>query len=45
MKSILILLLLFLPLAAETGEKLVTAARKQIGVTVRYDPAYVERKF
>jgi uncharacterized protein YijF (DUF1287 family) len=44
MKSVFILLLLVLPLFAETGEKLVTAARKQIGVTVRYDPAHVERR-
>jgi uncharacterized protein YijF (DUF1287 family) len=40
MKSIRLLLLLCLPLHAQTGEKLVAAARKQIGVTVRYDPAY-----
>lgn len=26
---------------ADPAEKLITAARKQIGVTVRYDPAYV----
>ena len=36
----LFFLLTLLPLQAQTGEKLVTAARKQIGVTVRYDPAY-----
>lgn len=28
-------------LTAESSEKLITAARKQIGVTVHYDPAYV----
>ncbi|MGL4401861.1 MAG: DUF1287 domain-containing protein [Luteolibacter sp.] len=42
MKSVCLLLLLLLPLDARTGEKLVTAARKQIGVTVRYDPAYTK---
>ena len=26
---------------ADSAEKLITEARKQIGVTVRYDPAYV----
>jgi uncharacterized protein YijF (DUF1287 family) len=40
MRSIRLLLLLLLPLHAQTGEKLVTSARKQIGVTVSYDPAY-----
>ncbi len=40
MRSIRLLLLLWLPLHAQTGEKLVTSARKQIGVTVSYDPAY-----
>ncbi|MFK7849535.1 MAG: DUF1287 domain-containing protein [Akkermansiaceae bacterium] len=32
-------------MSAETGEKIVEAARKQIGVTVRYDPAYVVLKY
>lgn len=41
MKPIIFLLLALLPLHAETGGKLVAAARKQIGVTVSYDPAYV----
>jgi len=43
MKTLLLLLLaLALPLSAQsTGGKLVEAARKQIGVTVFYDPAYV----
>lgn len=41
MKSILLLLAIsLLPLHAETGEKLVEAARKQIGVTEGYDPSY-----
>ncbi len=33
-----LLLLTLLHLHAQTGEKLVAAARKQIGVTVSYDP-------
>ena len=33
-------ILTLLPLHAETGEKLVTSARKQVGVTLHYDPAY-----
>ena len=41
MKSVVFLLLGLLPLHAETGGKLAAAARKQIGVTVSYDPAYV----
>jgi uncharacterized protein YijF (DUF1287 family) len=42
MKSLLLLLTLSLPLSAsETGLKLVEAARRQIGVTEGYDPAYV----
>lgn len=40
MKILACLLLFLLPLHAQTGEKLVTSARKQIGITVRYDPAY-----
>lgn len=41
MKTVLFLLAaLALPLHAQTGEKLVVSARKQIGVTVSYDPAY-----
>ena len=30
---------------AETGGKIVEAARKQVGVTVSYDPAYVSLKY
>jgi uncharacterized protein len=41
MKSVVFLWLALLPLHAENGDKLVAAARKQIGVTVFYDPAYV----
>jgi len=40
MKTLAFLLLSLLPLHAQAGDKLVTSARKQIGVTVRYDPAY-----
>jgi uncharacterized protein len=39
-KLLLCLLASLLPLHAETGGKIVAAARKQIGVTLRYDPAY-----
>lgn len=35
------LLATLLPLAAESGGLIVKAARRQIGVTVSYDPAYV----
>jgi uncharacterized protein len=41
MKIPAVLCLLFLPLQAQTGEKLVDSARKQIGVTLHYDPAYI----
>ncbi len=41
MKSLTFLFLcLLLPLHAQSGEKLVAAARAQIGVTKAYDPAY-----
>jgi uncharacterized protein YijF (DUF1287 family) len=40
MKPLLLLLLTLLPLTAGVGESLVTSARKQIGVTLGYDPAY-----
>jgi uncharacterized protein len=37
-----VLCLCLLPLSAQdTGAKIVTAARKQVGVTLSYDPAYV----
>jgi hypothetical protein len=38
MKPVFFLLLALLPLRARTGEKPVTSARKQIGVTLRYFP-------
>jgi uncharacterized protein YijF (DUF1287 family) len=42
MKTLLALLLFVLPLAAQgNGAKLAEAARKQVGVTHFYDPAYV----
>ena len=40
MKTLLLFILATLSLDAQTGEKLVASARQQIGVTVRYDPAY-----
>jgi uncharacterized protein len=45
MKPILILLFATLSLHAQVGEKLVSSARKQIGVTVSYDPAYTTLKY
>lgn len=41
MRPLLAFLFLALPLQAQVGPKLVTAARKQVGVTLLYDPAYV----
>jgi uncharacterized protein YijF (DUF1287 family) len=41
MKLLILLIASWLPLHAQTGEKIVSAARKQIGVTTGYDPAYV----
>ncbi len=41
MKALLLLLATTIPLSAAVGQKLVEAARRQIGVTVSYDPAYV----
>ena len=46
MRWLVLIPLLFIPLAAraqekDTGAKIVAAARKQIGVTTWYDPAYV----
>jgi len=35
-------LLALVPLHAETGDKIVGAARKQVGVTLSYDPAYTK---
>ena len=40
MRSLLLAFTFLLPLQAQTGEKIIAAARKQIGVTVSYDPAY-----
>lgn len=45
MKALLFLLAAAMPLGAQTGEKLVTAARKQIGVTVGYNPDYTVLDF
>ena len=42
MRCWLLLLMHVLPLSAQdTGARIVTAARKQVGVTLSYDPAYV----
>lgn len=41
MKILLVLFISLLPLHADIGQSVVAAARKQIGVTVAYDPAYV----
>ena len=42
MRCLLLLTLSLLPLSAQdTGAKILTAARKQVGVTLSYDPAYV----
>ncbi len=40
MKALFLIALTLLPLHAQNGDKLVTSARKQIGVTLHYDPAY-----
>ena len=46
MKRIVLLAwLLVLPVQAQTGPKIVVAARQQVGVTVTYDPAYVSLAF
>jgi len=41
MKLLLFLALSVIPLDAQPVEKIVTAARAQVGVTLSYDPAYV----
>jgi uncharacterized protein YijF (DUF1287 family) len=38
--AVILLVVTTLTVHAQTGEKLVSSARKQIGVTLRYDPAY-----
>lgn len=43
--KLLLLFLATIPLHAQTGEKLAASARKQIGVTVHYDPAYTALGF
>ncbi len=45
MKALFFLLVSLLPLHAQTGDKLVTSARKQIGVVLYYDPRYVQLDF
>jgi uncharacterized protein len=43
--AVLVWLLSFSTAMADGGRKLVDAARKQIGVTIGYDPAYVALKY
>ena len=45
MKILPLLLATLLPLSAQTGGKIVAAARKQIGVTLSYDPSYTALDF
>ena len=45
MKALLFCLMLGAAAHAETGAKIVEAARKQIGVTLSYDPAYTALKY
>lgn len=45
MKTLILLLLALVPLHAGTGDQIVTAARKQIGVTTAYVPDYVSLVF
>jgi uncharacterized protein YijF (DUF1287 family) len=46
MRWLPVLFVMMLPLAAqETGAKIAAAARKQVGVTLSYDPAYVSLKY
>ncbi|RYD27808.1 MAG: hypothetical protein EOP87_20595, partial [Verrucomicrobiaceae bacterium] len=45
MKTLLFLWLAILPLHAQTGDKLVTAAREQIGVVLYYDSRYTPMEF
>jgi len=45
MHPLLAVLFLILPLHAQTGPKLVAAARKQVGVTLTYDPAYTDLEY
>ncbi|MEO5916016.1 MAG: DUF1287 domain-containing protein [Luteolibacter sp.] len=45
MKPFLFLLLTLLPLHAQTGDKLVASARKQIGVTLYYDSHYTTLEY
>jgi uncharacterized protein YijF (DUF1287 family) len=45
MKTLLMLFLFAACAHAETGTKIVEAARKQVGVTVSYDPGYAALKY
>lgn len=44
-KWLFIFLITIASAQADTAEKLIAAARKQIGVTVQYDPAYVSLEY
>ncbi|MEO7099249.1 MAG: DUF1287 domain-containing protein [Luteolibacter sp.] len=45
MKTLAFLFLTLLPLHADMGEKIVAAARKQIGITTAYVPDYVQLSY
>ena len=45
MKVLLLLILSVAMLHAQPGEKIVTAARQQVGVTLSYDPAYTPLQY
>ena len=45
MAKLLLFLVLISSAVADTGTKIVEAARKQVGVTTVYDPAYVSLKY
>lgn len=45
MARLLLFLILISSAVADTGTKIVEAARKQVGVTTVYDPAYVSLKY
>lgn len=44
-KALIFILASLVPLHAQSGDKLVTAARKQVGVTLSYDPAYTSLQY
>lgn len=44
-RSLLSFFFCILPVCANTGEKIVVAARKQVGITKSYDPAYTSLSY